>query len=65
MEWILHHIYVVAIKDSRAWHNDTPLEISMIGYWNLIVVWLKVPASLAANAASCALAILSTLVTSG
>ena len=35
-------MYVVAIKDSSAWLGDTPLEICMIGFWNLIVVWLKV-----------------------
>ena len=42
MEWVLHHMYVVAIKDTRAWQGDTPFELSMIGFWNLIVVWLKV-----------------------
>lgn len=46
MEVILHSMYVVAIKDSArdrhgAWANDTPFELSMIGFWNLIVVWLK------------------------
>jgi len=34
-------MYVVAIKDTRAWHGDSPAEISLIGFWNLIVVWLK------------------------
>ena len=42
MEYILHFMYVVAIKDSRAWVGDTPAEIAMIGFWNLIIVWLKV-----------------------
>lgn len=42
MEVVLHYLYVVAIKDSGAWHGDTPAELSMIGFWNLIVVWLKV-----------------------
>ena len=42
MEFILHFMYVVAIKDARAWDGDTPFELSMIGFWNLIVVWLKV-----------------------
>lgn len=42
MEFILHFMYVVAIKDSKAWGGDTPLELSMIGFWNLIIVWLKV-----------------------
>ncbi|KAF9231522.1 MBOAT, membrane-bound O-acyltransferase family-domain-containing protein [Melanogaster broomeanus] len=41
MEFILHYMYVVAIQGAKAWHGDTPLELSMIGFWNLIVVWLK------------------------
>lgn len=42
METMLHTMYVVAIKDSSAWEGDTPAELSMIGFWNLVVVWLKV-----------------------
>jgi protein-cysteine N-palmitoyltransferase HHAT len=42
MEFILHFMYVVAIKDTKAWMGDTPAEIAMIGFWNLIIVWLKV-----------------------
>jgi D-alanyl-lipoteichoic acid acyltransferase DltB (MBOAT superfamily) len=42
MEFILHFMYVVAIKDSKAWMGDTPAQISMIGFWNLMIVWLKV-----------------------
>lgn len=45
MELVLHSMYVVAIKDSSregAWMGDTPFQLSMIGFWNLIVVWLKV-----------------------
>ena len=45
MELVLHSMYVVAIKDesrSGAWMGDTPFELSMIGFWNLIIVWLKV-----------------------
>lgn len=46
METVLHTMYVVAIKDSAAWEGDSPAEMSMIGFWNLVVVWLKVsPAS--------------------
>ncbi|KAH7906814.1 MBOAT, membrane-bound O-acyltransferase family-domain-containing protein [Hygrophoropsis aurantiaca] len=41
MEFILHYIYVIAIKDAKAWRGDTPMEISMIGFWNLLIVWLK------------------------
>lgn len=42
MEFILHYMYVVAIKDTAAWYGDSPLELCMIGFWNLIIVWLKV-----------------------
>lgn len=41
MELILHFIYVNAIKDTKAWVAASPLELSMIGFWNLIIVWLK------------------------
>ena len=42
MEFILHYMYVVAIKDRKAWIGDSAAEIAMLGFWNLIVVWLKV-----------------------
>lgn len=42
MEFILHYMYMVAIKDAKAWYGDTVAELSMIGFWNLIIVWLKV-----------------------
>ncbi|TIC29179.1 MBOAT-domain-containing protein [Wallemia mellicola] len=41
LEISLHFIYVVAIKNTGAWRNDTPSQIALIGFWNLIVVWLK------------------------
>ncbi|KAI0342742.1 MBOAT-domain-containing protein [Trametopsis cervina] len=41
MEFILHFMYMVAIKDTKAWYGDTVAELSMIGFWNLIIVWLK------------------------
>ncbi|TIA73257.1 hypothetical protein E3P92_00454 [Wallemia ichthyophaga] len=41
LEFTLHYIYVVAIKNTGAWRNDTPAQIALIGFWNLIVVWLK------------------------
>ncbi|PWN28141.1 putative GUP1-Multimembrane-spanning protein essential for proton symport of glycerol [Jaminaea rosea] len=42
MEFILHFIYVNAIKDTpHGWSGASPLELSMIGFWNLIIVWLK------------------------
>ncbi len=44
MEVILHSMHVVAIKEEgrRAWEGDSAAELGMIGFWNLIVVWLKV-----------------------
>ena len=42
MELVLHYMYVVAIKDTAAWKGDTPFELSMVGFWNLVIVWLKV-----------------------
>ena len=42
MEYILHFMYVVAIKNTKAWWGDSPAQIAMIGFWNLVVVWLKV-----------------------
>lgn len=44
MELIQHFMYVVAIKDTAAWLGYTPFELSMVGFWNLIFVWLKVRA---------------------
>ncbi|CAO3600049.1 unnamed protein product [Absidia cylindrospora] len=41
MEWVLHYIYVVAISKEKAWDGDTPLELSMIGYFNLVIIWMK------------------------
>lgn len=42
MEFILHFMYVNAIKETpKAFVGQTPLELSMLGFWNLIVVWLK------------------------
>ncbi|KAG9302851.1 hypothetical protein G9A89_009628 [Geosiphon pyriformis] len=41
MEFMLHYIYVVAISKSRAWDGDTPAQLSMIGYFNLKLIWLK------------------------
>ena len=42
LEMILHFMYVVAIKDRKAWVNYSAAELCMVGFWNLIVVWLKV-----------------------
>lgn len=42
MEFILHFMYVVAMKDAQAWRGTSPFELSMVGFWNLMIVWLKV-----------------------
>ena len=42
LEFILHFMYVVAIKDRKAWVGYSAAELCMVGFWNLIVVWLKV-----------------------
>ena len=42
MEFILHYMYVNAMKEAEAWYGNTPLQLSLIGFWNLIIVWLKV-----------------------
>lgn len=42
MEFILHYMYMVAIKDAKAWSGYSAAELSMVGFWNLIIVWLKV-----------------------
>ncbi|RHZ44705.1 hypothetical protein Glove_712g39 [Diversispora epigaea] len=41
MEVMLHYIYVVVIGKAKAWDNDTPFELGMIGLFNLLYVWLK------------------------
>lgn len=41
MEFILHFTYVVAVSKTKAWENDTPFQISMIGLFNLNIIWLK------------------------
>ena len=42
MELMLHFIYVVAISKAQpAWELYSPLQLSMIGYFNLHIIWLK------------------------
>ncbi|CAO3646794.1 unnamed protein product [Mucor hiemalis] len=41
MELTLHFLYVVAISKSKAWDNASPLEMSMVGYFNLVIIWMK------------------------
>ncbi|KAF8475522.1 glycerol:H+ symporter [Kalaharituber pfeilii] len=44
MEIMLHYMYVVAISktaDHGSWEGDTPFQLSMIGFFNLHIIWLK------------------------
>lgn len=41
MEFLLHFMYVVAVSKTGAWEGDTPFQISMIGLFNLNIIWLK------------------------
>jgi D-alanyl-lipoteichoic acid acyltransferase DltB (MBOAT superfamily) len=45
MELVLHYFYVVAISKTGhthdSWSSDTPFQLSMIGYFNLHIIWLK------------------------
>lgn len=41
MEFVLHYIYVVAVSKAKAWNGDTPFQISMIGFFNLNIIWMK------------------------
>lgn len=42
MELVLHYLYAVAISKSNPdWTLYTPFQLSMLGYFNLHVIWLK------------------------
>jgi D-alanyl-lipoteichoic acid acyltransferase DltB (MBOAT superfamily) len=44
MELVLHFLYVVAIAKTNgdhSWAGDSPAQLSMIGYFNLHIIWLK------------------------
>lgn len=42
MELVLHFLYAVAISKSNPdWAVYTPFQLSMLGYFNLHVIWLK------------------------
>lgn len=42
MELVLHYLYAVAISHSSpTWHLYTPFQLSMLGYFNLHIIWLK------------------------
>lgn len=42
MELCLHYLYVVAISKAQpAWEVYSPMQLSMLGYFNLHIIWLK------------------------
>lgn len=41
MEFLLHFMYVVAVSKTKAWQGDTPFQLSMLGLFNLNIIWLK------------------------
>ncbi|KAI8057108.1 glycerol transporter [Syncephalis plumigaleata] len=41
METMMHYFYVVTISKTHAWSGFTPFQISMVGYFNLKFIWLK------------------------
>jgi len=42
MELVIHYIYAVAIANSNPdWSSFTPFQLSMLGYFNLHHIWLK------------------------
>ncbi|WPG98129.1 glycerol uptake protein 1 [Acrodontium crateriforme] len=42
MEVVLHYIYAVAISNSHPdWSTYSPFQLSMLGYFNLHIIWLK------------------------
>jgi protein-cysteine N-palmitoyltransferase HHAT len=41
MEVMMHYLYVVAIKDTKAWKGYSPIDMYLVGYFNLKLIWLK------------------------
>lgn len=42
MELVLHYLYAVAISKARPnWTLYSPFQLSMLGYFNLHIIWLK------------------------
>lgn len=42
LESVLHTMYVTAMQKTKAWQGASAADLSMIGFWNLVIVWLKV-----------------------
>ena len=41
MEIMIHAFHVIAISKARAWDGFTPFQITMVGFWSLKHIWLK------------------------
>lgn len=41
IEFMLHYMYVNAIKAAHAWDGYTPMQLALLGFWSLQFVWLK------------------------
>lgn len=41
MEVMIHAFHVIAISKARAWDGFTPFQITMVGFWSLKHIWLK------------------------
>jgi D-alanyl-lipoteichoic acid acyltransferase DltB (MBOAT superfamily) len=41
MEIMIHAFHVIAISKARAWNGFTPFQITMVGFWSLKHIWLK------------------------
>lgn len=41
LEFILHFMYVVAASKTKSWEGNSPFQISMLGMFNLNIIWLK------------------------
>lgn len=41
IEFVLHYMYVNAIKTAHAWEGFSPMELALLGFWSLEFMWLK------------------------
>jgi D-alanyl-lipoteichoic acid acyltransferase DltB (MBOAT superfamily) len=42
MEIMQHTVYATAISKHRVWESYTPLQISLVGFFCLFFIWMKV-----------------------
>ncbi|KOS14105.1 glycerol transporter [Malassezia pachydermatis] len=41
IEFMMHYMYVNAMKMAHTWMGYTPMELAILGFWSLEFVWLK------------------------